>query len=180
MTAFLRAIFLLCLFWVGPALADQTYNQPRWFDDRLDWCLTWSNNCGKPAADNFCMRRRFTAAAGFEAEPGVGKTRVSGTNQICNGANCTGFRFITCTGPISTDRTFTNPAWKGSRLDACKSFGKDCGKPAADAFCVSNGFQSSSHSVLDATPGRGTTRVISNDQICDQSFCVGFQMIVCQ
>jgi hypothetical protein len=118
MGAFLRAILLFHLFCCGPALADQTYNQPRWFDDRLDWCLNWSSNCGKPAADNFCQRRRFTAAAGFAAEPGVGRTRVSGTNQVCNGANCTGFRFINCTGPIPTDRVFQNPAWNGSRLDA--------------------------------------------------------------
>ena len=179
MGAFLRAILLFHLFCCGPALADQTYNQPRWFDDRLDWCLNWSSNCGKPAADNFCQRRRFTAAAGFAAEPGVGRTRVSGTNQMCNGANCTGFRFINCTGPIPTDRVFQNPAWNGSRLDACKSFGKDCGKPAADAFCVSQGFRSSSSSVLDSTPGRGKTRIISNNQLCDSNFCVGFQMIVC-
>jgi hypothetical protein len=98
---------------------------------------------------------------------------------VCNGANCTGFRFINCSGPIPTDRVFQNPAWNGSRLDACKSFGKDCGKPAADAFCVSQGFRSSSSSVLDSTPGRGKTRIISNNQLCDSNFCVGFQMIVC-
>lgn len=179
MTALLRAIFLLCLFCGGPALADQTYNQPRWFDDRLDVCLTWASNCGKPAADNFCMRRRFTAAASFVPEPGVEKTRVSGTNQICTGKGCTGFRSITCTGPIPNDRIFANPAWQGARLDSCKSFGKDCGKPAADAFCAQSGFRSSSYSVLDDTRGRGTTKVISTNQICTTG-CVGFQMIVCQ
>lgn len=180
MVALLRTFLLLILFWCGPALADQTFNQPRWFDDRLDWCLTWASNCGKPAADKFCTRRRFTAAAGFAAEPGVGRTRVSGTNQVCSGPDCTGFRFINCSGPISSDRVFANPSWKGNRLDVYKSFGKDCGKPAADAFCASQGFRSSSSSVQDSTPGRGTTRIISNNQLCDQNFCVGFQMIVCQ
>jgi hypothetical protein len=33
---------------------------------------------------------------------------------------------------------------------------------------------------LDSTPGRGKTRIISNDQVCDANFCVGFQMIVCE
>lgn len=173
-------LLLGLLFCGGPASADQTYNQPRWFDDRLDWCLNWSSNCGKPAADNFCQRRRFTAAAEFAPERGVGRTRVSGTNQVCEGANCVGFRFINCTGAISSDRKFQNPSWNGTRLDACKSFGKDCGKPAADAFCVSKGFSSSTTSVLDSTPGRGKTRIISNNQICDADFCVGFQFITCQ
>jgi GMC oxidoreductase len=24
---------------------DRRYNQPRWFDDRLDWCLNWATSC---------------------------------------------------------------------------------------------------------------------------------------
>ena len=91
------------------ALADErTYTQPRWFDDRLDWCLSWGTNCGKPAADNFCKRRRFMGAINFASEPGVGRTRVSGTNQICNGTFCVGFKTITCSGLLPTERVFQN------------------------------------------------------------------------
>lgn len=181
MTAFFRTFFILCVLCCGPALAaDKVFKEPLWFDDRLDVCLTWATNCGKPAADNFCMRRRYTSAASFVPQPGVGKTRVSGTNQICNGKGCTGFASITCTGLIPSERVFANPAYNNYRLDSCKFFGKECGKPAADAFCAKNGYRSSFYSVLDSTAGRGKTKVIGNEQICDGKGCVGFQMIVCQ
>lgn len=162
------------------ALDEKTYNQPRWFDDRLDWCLNWSADCGKPAADNFCKRRRYTGASRFAAESGVGRTRVSGTNQICSGSFCTGFKYITCYGPVPTQRVFQNPEWKGYRLDMCLNWGTNCGKPAADAFCRSEGFTESTYSVPDPEPGRGSTCLIGTSQICDQKFCVGFQMITCR
>jgi hypothetical protein len=50
------------------AQEEKTYNQPIWFDDWLDWCLKWNADCGKPAADNFCNRKRYTGASGFAAE----------------------------------------------------------------------------------------------------------------
>lgn len=162
---------------------EHTYSKPRWFDERLDWCLNWGTECGQPAADNFCKRRRFTGARDFEADPNIGHsepTRVSGTNQVCNQSFCTGFKFITCYGRIPRKRVFANPVWKGYRLDSCLTWGTDCGKPAADAYCRSNGFSSSFYFVLDAEPGYAHTRLIGTDQICDQNFCVGFQGITCQ
>jgi hypothetical protein len=159
---------------------ERTFNKPRWFDERLDWCLNWGTECGKPAADNFCKRRRFTGARNFEADPNVGRSRISGTNQVCNESFCTGFKFISCYGPISQERIFANPVWKEHRLDSCLSWGTDCGKPAADAFCRNQGFLGSFYFVLDAERGRSHTRLIGTDQICDKDFCVGFQVIVCQ
>ena len=173
--------FLITLGWPAMALGeDKTFNQPRWFDDRLDWCLTWATNCGKPAADNFCKRRRFSGASNFAADPGVGHTRVSSTNQVCKGSFCTGFKFITCTGAIPHNQVFANPVWKGHRLDVCLTWATNCGKPAADAFCRNKGFAESIHSVADPEAGRSKTRLIGTDQICDKNFCVGFQMITCR
>ena len=40
-------------------------------------------------------------------------------------------------------RNFFSPAVEGSRLDSCLTGQKDCGKPAADAFCVKEGFTDS-------------------------------------
>ncbi len=179
--ALIACLMITALGWSAGMLAagDHTYNQPRWFDDRLDWCLTWGNDCGKPAADNFCKRRRFSSAGDFAPDPGIGHTRVSGTNQVCDGSFCTGFRFITCIGAIPADRVFANPVWKGHRLDNCLTWGTNCGKPAADAFCRSEGLADSIYSVVDPEPGRSSTRLIGTDQICDQDFCVGFQMITC-
>ena len=180
----LIALIGLFLLAAPPVAAqDKTYNQPRHFDDRLDWCLTWGTNCGKPAAVAFCNRRRFADVVVFRAEK-VGKsarTRLIGSNQICSGQDfCTAFAYITCTAPISSDRVFANPAWKGNRLDVCLQWGANCGKPAADAFCRANGFAESFQAVEDADPGYAATRVIGTDQICNKSFCRGFQQIICK
>jgi hypothetical protein len=75
---------------------------------------------------------------------------------------------------------FANPSWKGYRLDACLQWGTNCGKPRADAFCRAQGFTDSFDSTLDANAGYAATRLIGTDQICNASFCVGFQQIICR
>lgn len=165
------------------AAQDRTYNKPRYGDTRLDWCLTWGTDCGRPAALDFCHRRRYADVVVFRAEK-VGKsepTTLIGSNQVCSGHDfCTAFAYITCTGPIPTERVFANPVWKDRRLDVCLRWGADCGKPAADAFCRANGYSDALHAVPDAKPGYASTRVISRDQICDKPFCRGFQQIICR
>lgn len=165
------------------AAEDKTYNKPRYFNDRLDYCLTWGTNCGKPAAVAFCNRQRFPDVAVFGAEV-VGKsapTRLIGNNQVCSGQDfCTAFAYITCTGEIERNRVFVNPVWKDYRLDVCLQWGTNCGKPVADAFCKTKGFSRSFHAVVDAEPGYAATRLIGTDQICDKPFCVGFQQIICE
>ena len=169
---------------IGPAAAeDKTYNKPRYRDARLDWCVTWGTDCGRPAALEFCYRRRYADVRVFRAEK-VGKsepTRLIGSNQACSGHDfCTAFAYITCTGPIPAGRVFANPVWKDRRLDVCLRFGADCGKPAADAFCRAKGYSDALHAVPDAEAGYATTRVIGSDQICDKPFCRGFQQIICR
>jgi hypothetical protein len=114
---------------IEPAAAqDQTYNTPRFNDTRLDWCLRWGADCGRPAAVEFCLRRRFADVVVFRAER-VGRsepTRVISTNQVCNGDFCTAFAYITCTGPIPRERVFANPAWKDRRLDNCLRWATEC------------------------------------------------------
>ena len=175
------------------------YKSPRWFDYRLDWCLNWGTNCGQPAADNFCMRRRWTGALDFAADPNIGAsepTMVSSNNQVCNQSNCTGFKYITCYGKIPWQRVFANPTvkarWNGSlqefRLDECFNWDTGCGKRAANAFCSedpvarSRGFSKSTYYVLDAEPSSVDTLSIGSYEICDVNdySCYGFQMIICQ
>jgi hypothetical protein len=167
----------------APAKAqDKTYNAPRHNDMRLDWCLTWGADCGRPAALAFCNRRRYEDVVVFRAEK-VGNsapTSLIGTNQVCRGDFCTAFAYITCTAPIARDRVFANPTWNNQRLDVCREWGANCGRPAADAFCRANGFAAALHDTPDAEPGYGTTSVISTNQICDQPFCRGFQQIICR
>lgn len=168
---------------VPAAAQDKTFNAPRHFDERLDWCLTWGANCGKPAAVAFCNRRRYEDVVVFRAEV-VGKsapTRLIGSNQVCSGQDfCTAFAYITCTQPIARHRVFANPVWKGKRLDVCLQWGSNCGKPAADAFCKTKGFSESFHATEDPEPGYAATRLIGTDQVCDKPFCRGFQQIICK
>lgn len=72
---------------------------------------------------------------------------------------------------------FVNPQVDGVALDICREWGANCGKPAADAFCQSQGYSHSlSHREQHDTP---PTRVISSGQLCDQSFCDRIIWIQC-
>lgn len=181
----MSSLFIIVVFACSMALPqdEKTFNKPRWFDDRLDWCLIPGKKCGKPAADNFCKRRRYTGARNFAQDPDIGgsePTRISGTNQVCNSPICDGFKFITCYAPIPPERVKANPVWKGYRLDSCLRWATDCGQPAADAYCRNEGYSRAFYFVLDPERGSSSTRVISSDRICTGKGCVGFQMIICE
>jgi len=65
--------------------------------------------------------------------------------------------------------TIRNPEVNGMALDMCKKWGKECGKPAADAYCRAHGYIGAlSYKVEYDTP---PTRVISTGQVCNASFC---------
>jgi hypothetical protein len=164
---------------------EYKYRSPRWNDYRLDWCFKWGTECGKPAADNFCMRRRWTGARDFEADPNIGAseaTMVSSSNQVCDQSTCTGFKYITCYGKIPSSRVFANPALNGYRLDECFTWDTGCGRRAASAFCGEKGFVKSFYYVRDTEPSSVDTLTIGTNQVCDTDDydCYGFQMIVCQ
>lgn len=164
-----------------PSAESKTFQQPRYLDDRLDWCMKWGSDCGKPVAEAFCRRRRYENVTAFEAEV-VGRsaqTRLIGTDQLCNGDNCTSFSFITCSAPIGMERVFGNPTWKGYRLDVCWLGTGYCGKWSADAFCRAKGFSESLDSTPDREPGNTPTRAIGNNQICEKG-CKGYQQIICK
>jgi len=173
----------LLLFSLRPSAAeDRIFNAPRHNDLRLDWCFTWSKDCGRPPALEYCLRKHYFDVRDFKAEV-VGKsapTSLMGSSQTCKGiAACTAFAYITCTSKIPTNQIFVNPVWKDYRLDVCLTWGKDCGKPAADAFCKANGFSESLNAVADAGRGYAPTRIVSNDQIYKEN-CVGWQQIICR
>ncbi|MGH1352021.1 MAG: hypothetical protein ACRBBN_14610 [Methyloligellaceae bacterium] len=80
------------------------------------------------------------------------------------------------------DAVFVKPEWKGNRLDWCLEWGRQCGKPAADAFCKQKGFSPSAKSFeIDRKIGnRSPTKVISTGKVCSRPSCDGFQVIVCR
>lgn len=100
-TICLRAFALAsvaALFSPVAAHAEQFFDHPNHpAGNRLDWCLTWGSNCGKPAADEFCRRNNFQTSIGFAPDPGIGFTRVLQDNRmVCNGEPCDGFLYIVC------------------------------------------------------------------------------------
>jgi len=76
-----------------------------------------------------------------------------------------------------TSKFFMGPSVDGYALDICYSWGKHCGKPAADAFCRLVGFsRSSSHVTQADTP---PTKVISTGKVCTDWYCDKISEITC-
>ncbi len=76
-------------------------------------------------------------------------------------------------------KQFDEPKYKHLALDWCKSWQKDCGQPAADAYCVSQGWESASK-YAKAEDVEYPTRVIGDNKICDAEGCDSFSSIICQ
>jgi hypothetical protein len=68
---------------------------PRINGKMVDRCLNWGENCEQPAADNFCRRKGFSAAATFEYA-NLRPTLVVGDDKVCDEDYCQGFTTITC------------------------------------------------------------------------------------
>jgi hypothetical protein len=68
---------------------------------RIDNCLSGKADCGKPAADAFCVKKGFTESILFQREA-VSATRQLGSDAMCEGENCISFRRIKCIGPAET------------------------------------------------------------------------------
>ncbi len=82
-----------------PSPVTQTFNQPHWGAQRLDWCLNWGQGCGKGAADAFCQKHGFAQAQSFAEDQNIGAsqpTRLITTGAICDQGFCDGFSQITC------------------------------------------------------------------------------------
>lgn len=162
----------------------QTFERPTYKGDRLDWCLNWGKGCGRQAANAYCKLRGFQRATDFSQASNIGKsssTRLIGTGAVCDQDFCDGFRRITCFKPSPTIRTFRRPKWQGDRLDWCLNWGRDCGKPAANAYCKKRGFDSAVGFKKASNIGnRRPTRLITTGAVCDQGHCDGFRFIRCR
>jgi hypothetical protein len=78
------------------------------------------------------------------------------------------------------NQTFGNPKVGAQRLDLCLNWGTGCGKPAADAWCVSKGYINSAGHVVAHNIGASTpTRLLTTGAVCDQDYCDGFAQVTC-
>ena len=71
-------------------------------------------------------------------------------------------------------RNFFSPELQGSRIGACLSGGA-CGKPAADAFCREQGYDSA---VLFQREPSHSARILDSGDVCDKD-CTAFRQVKC-
>ena len=82
-------------------------------------------------------------------------------------------------GPAyAAEAGYNNPKINGYALDYCRSWAKDCGMPAADAWCKKAGYKRALRFGVswDSPP----TIVIRSGKICNQPFCDRISFVVCE
>ena len=150
---FPKSVFVFSVFvgMANMAAAEQTtFENPRHKNLALDWCRSWAADCGKPAADAWCVKKGYESASKFTRWDDIGEpTRIISNNQICDQPDCDSFSKITCQKADAEDDnegaeqvTYTKPMAGGRRLDWCLTWATNCGKPAADFYCKSKGYGS--------------------------------------
>ncbi|MCF6354011.1 MAG: hypothetical protein L3J26_02740 [Candidatus Polarisedimenticolaceae bacterium] len=76
---------------------------------------------------------------------------------------------------------FNRPVVNGYRVDWCKIWGAQCGKPAATQFCQKIGYKHAVNWEVENDIGLSTaTIVLADGRLCDKAFCDGFAYIQCQ
>ena len=82
--------------------------------------------------------------------------------------------------PAMATQTFQFPVHEIYRLNYCLKWGKDCGEPAAKAWCSAQGFRHASDWKVDKNIGSlFPTIVMGDNRVCSQFVCDGFQEITC-
>ncbi len=77
-------------------------------------------------------------------------------------------------------QTFQYPVHDIYRLNYCLNWDKDCGEPAAQAWCATQGFRRASGFEIDENIGAlFPTVVLGESRVCAKFVCDGFQEITC-
>ncbi|HET7714149.1 MAG TPA: hypothetical protein VFK86_00830 [Bauldia sp.] len=123
----------------------KTVEKPMFNGNRLDWCANWGADCGKPAAQAWCVAQGFKGVESFSKDPRIGEsspTRLIATGAICDDAKCHGFAEITCikldtVGPGSTEAaavpTLAEPPAVSPQSKETATPAPDAGTPVAAA-----------------------------------------------
>jgi hypothetical protein len=179
---------LVAVAFIGSFQAAQAeqkiFENPRYKNLALDWCKSWANECGKPAADAWCVKQGYDSSAKFSKYEDIGEpTRVISSNQICDEAGCDGFTKVTCQKADAYDDEdqpvkYDNPMVGKRRLDWCLDWATNCGKPAADYYCKKQGHSTAIGFKIDENIFK--TRLLKTGQKCTQPDCDGFKYIECE
>jgi hypothetical protein len=154
--------------------AEAHYRNPKVFQIALDFCQQWGRNCGQPAADAYCRQKGYRRALAFNVKYDTPPTRIISSNQVCQAPGCDRIDYVVC----EAEAVFTNPIYGQYPLDFCFHWGKNCGKPAADGFCRSKGYNWSVDFAV--RPDFPPTRVIGTGQVCNQPYCDRIVLVTCK
>jgi hypothetical protein len=166
---------ILLLVSSASCLADVAINNPQLGGYGLDYCREWATNCGWPAAHAFCQAKGYRDAVTFKWTKDNQKTRIINGGQVCDAPFCDRINSVTCR---EATVTFANPRIGGYGLDYCREWAKDCGWPAAHAFCIVKGHPKAVD--FKWVKDNQKTRIINGGQVCDAPFCDRISKVVCQ
>ena len=169
------AVLVLLLLPQAPCLADVVIDDPRVGGYGLDYCREWAKDCGWPAAHAFCESKGYKKAVTFKWRKDNQKTRIINGGQVCDAGFCDRISTVTCQ---EATVAINNPVVGGYGLDYCRVWAKECGWPAAHAFCVSKGYPKAVD--FKWLKDHQKTRVINGGQVCDAAFCDRISHVVCQ
>jgi hypothetical protein len=75
---------------------------------------------------------------------------------------------------------FSLPIYQNYRVNSCLYLNRQCGKPAADAWCRAKGFAKAIDWEIDHDIGATTpTYCMGDEQLCDHALCDGFLYVTC-
>ncbi len=124
-------------------------------------------------------------AAAFKPGKADGHTEFIGSKESCNDPGCTGFETITCKDHLPMGQVFANPVGSfeqgdARRLDVCLQFGKNCGAPAAQAYCERRNYKRLVYFEADEPGGGGgKTITLGSREKCNGAHCTAFNIITC-
>lgn len=194
----------LTMMFAAAHASEQTFTKPKAGPFMIDWCLQNGTLCGKPSADKFCQTKGYVQSNDFVEAVDIGlatPTIIQGTGQVCSGAICDGFTYVTCEkpdGPLpplplppapppgggggADEHTYNKPKLNGNRVNYCESKGTGCGQDAADAFCDAKGYDDASDFEQSSVipPGAKKSRFIGNGKLCKGPGCYAFKSITCE
>lgn len=173
----------------------------------VDYCMKFESDCGKPAADAYCVEKGCDEAMEFPKRrshlsfdygptfhvsfllPSFGNLCPASwlTYILILAANycrcslehniCDTFDYITCR---VTKQTYYNPTEHGRALDGCYKWGLGCGQPSADAFCEDRGY-SRALEFGEVEEEEVETMTMGDHAVCDPLWhdCGTFSFITC-
>jgi hypothetical protein len=164
----------------------RSFWHPMYHGERLNYCSLDGKTCGLNLASQYCKSLGYTHAAEAIKAPNIGLTHFISTSARCRGWECHGFMTISCARRDShppakpyhyREKRFAVPRLNHYRVDFCYETNKQCGRRAANAFCMYMGYAKARH--FERETKVLATRTLSQGALCFGESCSGFKNIIC-